>query len=76
MADDLRTGDVMLRITSRWCWNRLRNRHREVPRFAIIGYGKLGGKELGYGSDLDIVFGSTTTMMSRLARCMPRSCAS
>jgi glutamate-ammonia-ligase adenylyltransferase len=22
----------------------------------IIGYGKLGGKELGYGSDLDIVF--------------------
>ncbi|MCX7693021.1 MAG: glutamine-synthetase adenylyltransferase, partial [Tepidimonas taiwanensis] len=23
---------------------------------AIIGYGKLGGKELGYGSDLDIVF--------------------
>ena len=26
------------------------------PRFAIIGYGKLGGKELGYASDLDIVF--------------------
>ena len=24
--------------------------------FAIIGYGKLGGLELGYGSDLDIVF--------------------
>ncbi|MDO6719246.1 bifunctional [glutamate--ammonia ligase]-adenylyl-L-tyrosine phosphorylase/[glutamate--ammonia-ligase] adenylyltransferase [Psychrosphaera sp. 1_MG-2023] len=24
--------------------------------FAIIGYGKLGGFELGYGSDLDIVF--------------------
>ena len=24
--------------------------------FAIIGYGKLGGYELGYGSDLDIVF--------------------
>jgi [glutamine synthetase] adenylyltransferase / [glutamine synthetase]-adenylyl-L-tyrosine phosphorylase len=24
--------------------------------FAIIGYGKLGGVELGYGSDLDIVF--------------------
>jgi glutamate-ammonia-ligase adenylyltransferase len=34
----------------------VRNRHREVPQFAIIGYGKLGGKELGYGSDLDIVF--------------------
>jgi glutamate-ammonia-ligase adenylyltransferase len=26
------------------------------PGFAIIGYGKLGGIELGYGSDLDIVF--------------------
>jgi glutamate-ammonia-ligase adenylyltransferase len=24
--------------------------------FAIIGYGKLGGLELGYGSDLDIIF--------------------
>ena len=23
---------------------------------AVIGYGKLGGKELGYGSDLDIIF--------------------
>jgi glutamate-ammonia-ligase adenylyltransferase len=27
-----------------------------VPGFCIVGYGKLGGKELGYGSDLDIVF--------------------
>jgi len=27
-----------------------------VPGFIIVGYGKLGGKELGYGSDLDIVF--------------------
>ena len=30
-----------------------------VPRpgtLAVIGYGKLGGKELGYGSDLDIIF--------------------
>jgi glutamate-ammonia-ligase adenylyltransferase len=24
--------------------------------FIVVGYGKLGGKELGYGSDLDIVF--------------------
>lgn len=24
--------------------------------FAVIGYGKLGGQELGYGSDLDLVF--------------------
>ena len=26
------------------------------PAFLIIGYGKLGGIELGYGSDLDLVF--------------------
>lgn len=28
----------------------------ETTGFAIIGYGKLGGLELGYGSDLDLVF--------------------
>ena len=28
----------------------------DYPGFAIIGYGKLGGIELGYGSDLDLVF--------------------
>jgi glutamate-ammonia-ligase adenylyltransferase len=57
VADDLSAmADVVLRVTARWCWTRLRNRHRDEPDFAIIGYGKLGGKELGYGSDLDIVF--------------------
>ncbi|SHF35572.1 glutamate-ammonia-ligase adenylyltransferase [Modicisalibacter ilicicola DSM 19980] len=30
-------------------------RHRE-PDFLVVGYGKLGGIELGYGSDLDLVF--------------------
>jgi glutamate-ammonia-ligase adenylyltransferase len=28
----------------------------EEAGFAIVGYGKLGGLELGYGSDLDLVF--------------------
>jgi len=57
VADDLSAlADAVLRVTARWCWPHLRNRHREEPQFAIIGYGKLGGKELGYGSDLDIVF--------------------
>ena len=28
----------------------------ENPRFAILGFGKFGGLELGYGSDLDMVF--------------------
>lgn len=27
-----------------------------VPGFAVIGYGKLGSLELGYGSDLDMIF--------------------
>jgi glutamate-ammonia-ligase adenylyltransferase len=57
VADDLSSlAEAILRVTTRWCWDRLKNRHREAPQFAIIAYGKLGGKELGYGSDLDIVF--------------------
>ncbi|MGA0572132.1 bifunctional [glutamate--ammonia ligase]-adenylyl-L-tyrosine phosphorylase/[glutamate--ammonia-ligase] adenylyltransferase [Variovorax sp. VNK109] len=57
VADDLSAlADSVLRVTAQWCWERLKNRHRETPQFAIIGYGKLGGKELSYGSDLDIVF--------------------
>lgn len=59
VADDLSAlADATLAVTTRWCWSRLKQRHREdtEPPFAIIGYGKLGGKELGYGSDLDIVF--------------------
>ena len=32
------------------------NKNQKNPVFAIIGYGKLGGKELGYASDLDIIF--------------------
>jgi glutamate-ammonia-ligase adenylyltransferase len=57
VADDLSAlAESILRVTTRWCWERLKYRHRDAPRFAIIAYGKLGGKELGYGSDLDIVF--------------------
>jgi [glutamine synthetase] adenylyltransferase / [glutamine synthetase]-adenylyl-L-tyrosine phosphorylase len=43
-------------VTIRWAWSQSKQRHREVPQFAVIAYGKLGGKELGYGSDLDVVF--------------------
>jgi [glutamine synthetase] adenylyltransferase / [glutamine synthetase]-adenylyl-L-tyrosine phosphorylase len=57
VADELSAlADTTLKVTARWCWERLKQRHTETPRFAILGYGKLGGKELGYGSDLDIVF--------------------
>ncbi|WHZ10034.1 MAG: glutamine synthetase adenylyl-L-tyrosine phosphorylase/ Glutamate-ammonia-ligase adenylyltransferase [Burkholderiaceae bacterium] len=57
VADDLSAlADSILGVTTRWCWQRMKNRHRDEPQFGIVGYGKLGGKELGYGSDLDIVF--------------------
>jgi len=60
VADDLSAlAETILSIATDWCWRYLKNRHRsenEGPQLAIIAYGKLGGKELGYGSDLDIVF--------------------
>jgi [glutamine synthetase] adenylyltransferase / [glutamine synthetase]-adenylyl-L-tyrosine phosphorylase len=56
VADELSAlADMVLRVTTRWVWARLKIRHRGDPAIALIGYGKLGGKELGYGSDLDIV---------------------
>ncbi len=57
VADDLSAlADAVLRVATQWCWSCFKNRHCEAPQLAIIAYGKLGGKELGYGSDLDIVF--------------------
>jgi glutamate-ammonia-ligase adenylyltransferase len=57
VADDLSAlADAILDCALRWCWARTRQRHRPEPRVAVIAYGKLGGKELGYGSDLDVVF--------------------
>ena len=57
VADDLSAlADAVLDTALRWAWAHLNKRHRETPQFAIIAYGKLGGLELGYGSDLDLVF--------------------
>jgi len=47
---------LILSEVLRLAWQSLKTRHRDEPRFAIIGYGKLGGKELGYATDLDIIF--------------------
>ncbi len=59
-------AETVLREVLRLAWEHLAARHgRPVYRvddvvheagFAIIAYGKLGGIELGYGSDLDLVF--------------------
>ena len=54
---------VTLDATLRLAWRDLTERHgapagtdSDSMGFGIIGYGKLGGIELGYGSDLDLVF--------------------
>lgn len=56
-------ADLILRQTLAQCWVVLKRRYRDstpalpdTPHFAIIAYGKLGGKELGYASDLDLIF--------------------
>ena len=57
LADHLSAlADTILAATLARCWAQLRGPAAAPPRFAIVGYGKLGGKELGYASDLDIVF--------------------
>jgi glutamate-ammonia-ligase adenylyltransferase len=57
VADDLSAlADATVQCAIDWSWPRLRRHHRPDPQFAVIAYGKLGGKELGYGSDLDVVF--------------------
>ncbi len=59
-------AEVVLARVVELAWRHLESRHGK-PRcevdgeqreagFGIIGYGKLGGLELGYGSDLDLVF--------------------
>ena len=58
LADHLSAlADLVLEITIEHVWQELPRRHLAgPPGFAVIAYGKLGGKELGYASDLDIVF--------------------
>ncbi len=57
LADHLsELADRVLGATLAHCWSQLGTRHREQPRFAVVAYGKLGGKELGYASDLDLIF--------------------
>jgi glutamate-ammonia-ligase adenylyltransferase len=57
VADDLSAlADATLALAMRWAWRHLKQAHLVEPRLAVVAYGKLGGKELGYGSDLDVVF--------------------
>ncbi|MBQ8828579.1 MAG: bifunctional [Burkholderiaceae bacterium] len=57
LADQLSAlADATLEVVIEEAWKTVPNRHREDPCFAVIAFGKLGGKELGYASDLDLVF--------------------
>ncbi|MGZ5199025.1 MAG: bifunctional [glutamate--ammonia ligase]-adenylyl-L-tyrosine phosphorylase/[glutamate--ammonia-ligase] adenylyltransferase [Telluria sp.] len=57
LADHLSLlADTIVAAVVKSAWLTIASRHREVPRFAVIAYGKLGGKELGYVSDLDVIF--------------------
>ncbi len=56
-------AEVVLQRVLALAWQHLVERHGRpgglaegATGFSIIGYGKLGGIELGYGSDLDLVF--------------------
>jgi glutamine synthetase adenylyltransferase len=61
VADELSSlADSVLALALPWCWLHVAKRHSDsgslAAHFCVIAYGKLGGKELGYGSDLDLVF--------------------
>ncbi|KAF1712015.1 bifunctional [glutamate--ammonia ligase]-adenylyl-L-tyrosine phosphorylase/[glutamate--ammonia-ligase] adenylyltransferase [Pseudoxanthomonas kalamensis DSM 18571] len=51
-------ADEVVRVVLRIAGDEVVAAHGQVPggRFAVIGYGSLGGEELGFGSDLDLVF--------------------
>jgi glutamate-ammonia-ligase adenylyltransferase len=59
-------AEVVLQASIDAAWQKMVSRHgtprcgagkdRRPAGFAVVGYGKLGGLELGYGSDLDLVF--------------------
>ncbi|MGH1439305.1 MAG: bifunctional [glutamate--ammonia ligase]-adenylyl-L-tyrosine phosphorylase/[glutamate--ammonia-ligase] adenylyltransferase, partial [Cellvibrionaceae bacterium] len=57
------TAEVILEQVFRLAWSAIVARHGyppnvsdEAPHFLVVGYGKLGGIEMSYSSDLDLVF--------------------
>jgi glutamate-ammonia-ligase adenylyltransferase len=67
VSDELTTiAEVVLEKVLSLAWAEMTRRYgvphckvagrKRAVAFAVIGYGKLGGMELGYGSDLDLVF--------------------
>lgn len=57
LADQLSAlADAVIAEVLELAWSSVSHGEEARPKFAVIGYGKLGGKELGYQSDLDLVF--------------------
>ncbi len=57
LADHLSAlADLTLEAALELAWRQVRRQREGAPRFAVVAYGKLGGKELGYASDLDLIF--------------------
>ncbi|WP_374249085.1 bifunctional [glutamate--ammonia ligase]-adenylyl-L-tyrosine phosphorylase/[glutamate--ammonia-ligase] adenylyltransferase [Thermomonas sp.] len=51
-------ADAVVACVLRLATDELRGAHGDIAggRFAVLGYGTVGGEELGFGSDLDLVF--------------------
>jgi [glutamine synthetase] adenylyltransferase / [glutamine synthetase]-adenylyl-L-tyrosine phosphorylase len=51
-------ADAVVACVLRLALSGMRAAHGSIPgaQFAVLGYGSLGGEELGFGSDLDLVF--------------------
>ncbi|MDN5781337.1 MAG: bifunctional [glutamate--ammonia ligase]-adenylyl-L-tyrosine phosphorylase/[glutamate--ammonia-ligase] adenylyltransferase, partial [Luteimonas sp.] len=51
-------ADAVLGVVLQLALREMRRAHGDIAgaRFGIVGYGSLGGEELGFGSDLDLVF--------------------
>ena len=60
VSDHLSTlADLIVQATFERVWPSVAKQFDQsaaLPPFAVIAYGKLGGKELGYASDLDLIF--------------------
>jgi glutamate-ammonia-ligase adenylyltransferase len=60
LADQLSAlADAVLELSLAIVWRLQRLQQGTAgapPRIAVVAYGKLGGKELGYASDLDLIF--------------------
>ncbi|MCP1771419.1 glutamate-ammonia-ligase adenylyltransferase [Neisseria perflava] len=57
LSDELSLlADTVIAAALPCVWADMPKKHRDTPLFAVTSYGKLGGKELGYASDLDLVY--------------------